>query len=106
MPRFRARPWVRASFVVKPGERFAARLGRVPMDKAELEIGFGDFDHLAASLFAFSAKFEVQSRLTVRTSSVIVTKLSSDYLILPWCPLEQVHAPPLRTEPSDDAKGH
>jgi hypothetical protein len=25
------------------------------MDKAELEIGFGDFEHLAASLFAFSA---------------------------------------------------
>jgi hypothetical protein len=52
---------VRASFVVKPGERFAARLGRVHMDKAELEIGFGDFDHLAASLFAFSAKFAVSS---------------------------------------------
>jgi hypothetical protein len=27
------------------GERFAARLG---MDKAELEIGFRDFEHLAA----------------------------------------------------------
>jgi hypothetical protein len=26
------------------------------MDKAELEIGFGDFEHLAASLFAFSAR--------------------------------------------------
>jgi hypothetical protein len=29
------------------------------MDKAELEIGFGDFGHLAASLFAFSARFEI-----------------------------------------------
>ena len=29
------------------------------MDKAELEIGFGDFEHLAASLFAFSARFEI-----------------------------------------------
>ena len=38
------------------GERFAARLG---MDKAELEVGFGDFEHLAASLFAFSARFEI-----------------------------------------------
>src|SRR5260370_10519410 len=38
------------------GERFAARLG---MDKAELEIGFGDFEHLAASLFAFSARLEI-----------------------------------------------
>ena len=38
------------------GERFAAPLG---MDKAELEIGFGDFEHLAASLFAFSARFEI-----------------------------------------------
>ena len=25
----------------------------------ELEIGFGDFEHLAASLFAFSATFEI-----------------------------------------------
>jgi hypothetical protein len=41
------------------GERFAARLGRLHMDKAELEIGFGDFEHLAASLFAFSATFEI-----------------------------------------------
>ena len=38
------------------GERFAARLG---MDKAELEVGFGDFEHLAASRFAFSATFEI-----------------------------------------------
>jgi len=37
------------------GERFAARLGRLHIDKAELEIGFGDFEHLAASRFAFSA---------------------------------------------------
>jgi hypothetical protein len=37
-------------------EQFAARLG---MDKAELEIGFCDFEHLAASLFAFSARFEI-----------------------------------------------
>jgi hypothetical protein len=31
------------------------------MDKAglEIEIGFGDFEHLAASLFAFSATFEI-----------------------------------------------
>ena len=31
------------------------------MDKAdpELEIGFGDFEHLMASLFAFSATFEI-----------------------------------------------
>ncbi len=29
------------------------------MEKAELEIGFGDFKHLAASLFAFSARFEI-----------------------------------------------
>ena len=29
------------------------------MYKAELEIGFGDFEHLAASLFAFSATFEI-----------------------------------------------
>jgi hypothetical protein len=28
-------------------------------DKAGLEIGFGDFEHLAASLFAFSARFEI-----------------------------------------------
>jgi hypothetical protein len=41
------------------GERFAARLG---MDKAELEIGVGDFEHLAASLFAFSAKLCLLSR--------------------------------------------
>jgi hypothetical protein len=33
--------------IVKPGtpDRFAARLGRLHMDKAELEIGFGDFEH-------------------------------------------------------------
>ena len=31
------------------------------MDKAglEIEIGFGDFEHLGASLFAFSATFEI-----------------------------------------------
>jgi hypothetical protein len=31
------------------------------MDKAalEVEIGFGDFEHLGASLFAFSATFEI-----------------------------------------------
>jgi hypothetical protein len=29
------------------------------MDKAELKIGFGDFEHLAASRFAFSATFEI-----------------------------------------------
>jgi hypothetical protein len=29
------------------------------MDKAELEIGFGDFEHLPASLFAFSATLEI-----------------------------------------------
>jgi hypothetical protein len=29
------------------------------MDKAEFQIGFGDFEHLAASLFAFSATFEI-----------------------------------------------
>jgi hypothetical protein len=29
------------------------------MDKAELEIGFGDFEHLGASLFAFSARLEI-----------------------------------------------
>jgi hypothetical protein len=29
------------------------------MDKAELEVGFGDFEHLAASRFAFSARFEI-----------------------------------------------
>jgi hypothetical protein len=27
--------------------------------KLELEIGFGDFEHLAASPFAFSATFEI-----------------------------------------------
>jgi hypothetical protein len=37
----------------------AARLG---MDKAELEIGVGDFEHLAASLFAFSARLCLLSR--------------------------------------------
>ena len=47
------RPIVRVDAL---GERFAARQG---MDKAELEIGFGDFEHLAASLFAFSARFEI-----------------------------------------------
>jgi hypothetical protein len=29
------------------------------MDKAELEIGFGDFEHLAASRFGFSATLEI-----------------------------------------------
>jgi hypothetical protein len=29
------------------------------MDKAELEIGLGDFEHLAASPFALSATFEI-----------------------------------------------
>ena len=29
------------------------------MDKAGLEIGFGDFEHVAAPLFAFSARFEI-----------------------------------------------
>jgi hypothetical protein len=29
------------------------------MEKAELEIGFGDFGHLAASLFAFSVRFKI-----------------------------------------------
>jgi hypothetical protein len=29
------------------------------MHKAELKIGFGDFEHLAASRFAFSATFEI-----------------------------------------------
>ena len=31
------------------------------MDRAglEIEIGFGDFEHLGASLFAFSATFEI-----------------------------------------------
>jgi hypothetical protein len=43
------RPIVRVDAL---GERFAARLG-------ELEIGFGDFEHLAASRFAFSARFEI-----------------------------------------------
>jgi len=35
--------------------------GAFHMDKAgpELEIGFGDFEHLMASLFAFSATFEI-----------------------------------------------
>jgi LysR substrate binding domain len=35
--------------------------GAFHMDKAglEIEIGFGDFEHLAASLFAFSATFEI-----------------------------------------------
>jgi hypothetical protein len=32
------------------------------MDKAELEIGVGDFEHLAASLFAFSARLCLLSR--------------------------------------------
>jgi hypothetical protein len=44
------------------GERFAACPGGAfHMDKAgpELEIGFGDFEHLMASLFAFSATFEI-----------------------------------------------
>ena len=35
--------------------------GRLHMDRAELEIGFGDFEHLAASRFAFSATFEIWS---------------------------------------------
>jgi hypothetical protein len=47
------RPIVRVDAL---GDRFAARLGT---DKAGLEIGFGDFEHLAASLFAFSARFEI-----------------------------------------------
>jgi hypothetical protein len=47
------RPIVRVDAL---GERFAARLGT---DKAGLEIGFGDFEHLAAPLFAFSARFEI-----------------------------------------------
>ena len=29
------------------------------MDEAELDIGLGDFEHLAASLFAFSARLEI-----------------------------------------------
>src|ERR1700730_13436266 len=29
------------------------------MDKPAIEIGFGDFEHLGASLFAFSARFEI-----------------------------------------------
>jgi hypothetical protein len=29
------------------------------MDKPAAEIGFGDFEHLGASLFAFSARFEI-----------------------------------------------
>ena len=35
--------------------------GAFHMDKAglEIEIGFGDFEHLGASLFAFSATFEI-----------------------------------------------
>ena len=35
--------------------------GAFHMDKAgpELEIGLGDFEHLMASLFAFSATFEI-----------------------------------------------
>jgi hypothetical protein len=44
--------------IVKPGtpDRFASTCpasdaARPGMDKAELEIGFGDFEHLAASLF-------------------------------------------------------
>jgi hypothetical protein len=53
--------------VVKPpivrvdelGERFAARLGRLHMDKAELEIGLGDFENVAASPFALSARVEI-----------------------------------------------
>ena len=43
------------------GERFAACRGAFHMDKVGLafEIGFGDFEHLAASLFASSATFEI-----------------------------------------------
>jgi len=33
--------------------------GAFHMDKAGLEIEIGDFEHLAASLFAFSATFEI-----------------------------------------------
>ena len=32
------------------------------MDKAEIEIGFGDFEQLAAPLLAFSATFEPSLR--------------------------------------------
>jgi hypothetical protein len=42
--------------IVRVDARFAARLG---MDEAELDIGLGDFEHLAASLFAFSARFQI-----------------------------------------------
>jgi hypothetical protein len=52
--------------IVKPrtADRFASTrsasdAARPGMDKAELEIGFGDFEHLAASLFAFSARLEI-----------------------------------------------
>jgi hypothetical protein len=61
------------SFVDALGERFAARLG---MDKAALEIGFGDFEHLAASLFAFSARFEIcrDDRIVGRAKAQIADK--------------------------------
>ncbi len=52
--------------IVKPGtpDRSRRRARRAicgtPGDgQAALEIGFGDFEHLAASLFAFSARFEI-----------------------------------------------
>ena len=55
------------------------------MDRAglEIEIGFGDFEHLGASLFAFSATFEIDrfvGRAAAKTGrqrdSLITAKIS------------------------------
>ncbi len=49
------------------------------MDKAELEIGLGDFEHLAASLFAFSATFEIcqDDRIVGRADAQIASERDS-----------------------------
>jgi hypothetical protein len=52
-------PEASATIPASSASDLRARLGRLHMDKAELEIGFGDFEHLAASRFGFSATLEI-----------------------------------------------
>jgi hypothetical protein len=53
----------------------------------ELEIGFGDFEHLAASLFAFSAMVEICRDDRIGTNAKIADESDQSGILSPTYPV-------------------